>query len=122
MREGLKEQLLSGEYAPQVSGPGEDIFITPEGQEFLRREFSRIYCYFVYKHVTPDGTIFIGYGKGKPNDRWQSGHNYKTNQDFSAAIHRFGWENIRHEILADHLYLEEVQAMGTPPDSSGSEL
>lgn len=111
MREGLKEQLPSGESAPQVSGSEKGIFITPEGQEFLRREFSRIYCYFVYRHVTPDGKIYIGYGKGKPNDRWRSGHNYKTNKDFSAAIHQYGWENIRHEVLVDHLYLEEAQVL-----------
>ena len=107
---------------PQTEDFKKGIYILPEGQEFLRREYSRIYCYFVYKHTTPDGKIYIGYGKGKPNDRWQSGYNYKNNKDFSAAIHQYGWENIRHEILADHLYLEEVQAMGTRPDSSGSEL
>lgn len=96
---------------PQTEDYKKGIYILPEGQEFLRREYSRIYCYFVYKHTTPDGKIYIGYGKGKPNDRWQSGYNYKNNKDFSAAIHQYGWENIRHEILADHLYLEEAQAM-----------
>lgn len=66
----------------------------------------RRYC--VYRHVTPDGLMYIGQTQQKPRKRWGSGRFYKANPEFTAAVDRFGWKNIRHEILENGLTKEEA--------------
>ena len=52
----------------------------------------------VYKHTTPNGKIYIGITSQKPEKRWASGHGYKKTY-FGNAIQKYGWKNIKHEIL-----------------------
>lgn len=66
----------------------------------------RRYC--VYRHVTPDGLIYVGQTQQKPRKRWGSGRLYKANHEFTAAVDMFGWKNIRHEILEEGLTREEA--------------
>ena len=56
----------------------------------------------VYRHITPDGKIYVGCTGQKPEDRWQNGRGYK-NTLFGKAIEDFGWDNIKHEILDTNL-------------------
>ena len=55
--------------------------------------------YFIYKHTTPDGKVYIGVTSRTPEERWKNGTSYKENEFFTKAIEEFGWENIKHEIL-----------------------
>ena len=55
--------------------------------------------YSVYKLTSPEGKVYIGLTKNKPNRRWQGGTNYKSNQELLDDILAFGWDNFRHEIL-----------------------
>lgn len=59
--------------------------------------------YCVYKHTTPNGKVYIGQTKQKPNARFQNGKGYKECPFFYQAIKKYGWENISHEILFDGL-------------------
>lgn len=60
--------------------------------------------YTVYKHTSPSGKVYIGITCQKPERRWgRDGSGYKHSPHFMAAIKRYGWENIRHEILATEL-------------------
>ena len=59
--------------------------------------------YTVYKHVAPDGRVYIGITKNKPSQRWQCGSGYKNNTYFSRAIKKYGWDNFSHVILAEGL-------------------
>lgn len=66
----------------------------------------RNYC--VYKHTTPNGKVYIGMTGRKPIYRWHNGKGYKNNVHFTNAIKKYGWENIKHEILLDNLTKEEA--------------
>lgn len=62
----------------------------------------------VYKHTTPSGKIYIGITSQSPEKRWLNGRGYKRNEHFWNAIKKYGWENIKHEILAENLTKEEA--------------
>ena len=63
--------------------------------------------YTVYKHVTPSGKVYIGITSIKPDKRWNRGKGYKDNIYFSNAINKYGWDNIKHEILSTGLTKEQ---------------
>lgn len=65
--------------------------------------------YFVYKHTSPSGKIYIGITRqADPNRRWLSGHGYRYNTHFFNAIQKYGWPNIAHEIVARNLTMVEA--------------
>lgn len=66
----------------------------------------RNYC--VYCHTTPDGRVYIGQTQQKPEVRWGNGKLYKANPEFTLACANYGWENIKHEILAENLTRKEA--------------
>ena len=55
--------------------------------------------YTVYRHVAPNGKIYVGITGRSVERRWQNGRNYKSSPHFNHAINMYGWENIKHEIL-----------------------
>lgn len=63
----------------------------------------------VYRHVCPNGKKYIGITSRKCEDRWKDGHGYRNNAHFHNAILKYGWENIRHEILFTGLEQGEAQ-------------
>lgn len=68
--------------------------------------------YTVYMHVAPNGKKYIGITSRLPEMRWGSnGVKYKNNEYFMRAIGCFGWDNIKHIILADGLDKETAEKM-----------
>ena len=63
----------------------------------------------VYKHIAPNGKVYIGITSQPCNKRWRNGKGYKHNQHFSSAIKEFGWEDIKHEVLYENIPQEEAQ-------------
>ena len=61
--------------------------------------------YYVYKHTSPSGKVYIGItSKHPPELRWANGNGYKRNQPhFWNAIKKYGWDNFEHEILFEGL-------------------
>lgn len=54
----------------------------------------------VYKHVTPNGKVYIGITcKPRLKDRWRDGKGYNKCTYFGRAIIKYGWNNIKHEII-----------------------
>ena len=62
----------------------------------------------VYKHTCPNGKIYIGITSQKPTTRWNKGNGYRKNEYFWKAIKKYGWGNIKHEILFELLTKEEA--------------
>lgn len=54
----------------------------------------------VYVHTVPNGKIYIGCTKD-PVSRWNNGEGYINNKIFYNDIQSYGWNNIKHEIIAD---------------------
>ena len=59
--------------------------------------------YIVYKHTTPSNKVYIGITFRNPIIRWSSGRGYINNKHFFRAILKYGWDNIKHEILYSDL-------------------
>lgn len=67
--------------------------------------------YYVYRHVSPSGKSYIGITCQKPERRWREGGGYKECTAFYNAIKKYGWENIKHEILEENLSFEKACEM-----------
>lgn len=65
--------------------------------------------YCVYKHTSPNGKIYVGITGQKPSRRWRNGNGYKKQQLFYRAIQKYGWDNIKHEILFENLSKEVAE-------------
>lgn len=65
--------------------------------------------FIVYMHKTPSNKIYIGItSQNKINRRWQNGYGYRNNKHFFNAILKYGWDNIKHEILYTGLSKEDA--------------
>lgn len=64
--------------------------------------------YCVYKHTTPSGKVYIGITSMDPLKRWKNGKGYELCTAFNRAIQKYGWPNIKHEILLTGLNKEEA--------------
>lgn len=66
--------------------------------------------YYIYCHTTPSNKKYIGYSSGKYTcTRWgKDGNGYIKNPAFWNAICKYGWDNIKHEILEQGLSFEEA--------------
>ena len=65
--------------------------------------------YTVYKHTAPNGKVYIGITKQQPEARWKNGKGYRNNEHFYNAIKKYGWEDIKHEILFSELTKDEAE-------------
>ena len=73
----------------------------------MKLQQERNYC--VYRHISPSDKVYIGItGQYPPEKRWLNGRGYK-NSYFYNAIQKYGWDNIRHEILYTGLTKEEAE-------------
>lgn len=59
--------------------------------------------YYIYIHTTPEHMRYVGLSK-HPKQRWNNGEGYKKNEEFYKDIQKFGWNNIKHEIIAESYY------------------
>lgn len=53
----------------------------------------------VYKLTAPNGKCYIGMTSINPVKRWSGGRGYKYNKEFWKDIIKYGWDNIRREIV-----------------------
>lgn len=59
--------------------------------------------YYIYIHTCPNHYTYVGISQN-PKQRWNNGEGYKSNKDFYQTIQKYGWENIKHEIVAETYY------------------
>ena len=63
----------------------------------------------VYIHTSPSNKVYIGITSQDPLKRWGNGSNYKAHRYFYSAIQKYGWNNIKHEILFTNLTESEAK-------------
>ena len=65
--------------------------------------------YIVYMHIFPNNKVYIGITQQIPEKRWKKGLGYDSHQKImKRAIKKYGWENIKHEILFTNLSKQEA--------------
>lgn len=69
----------------------------------------RNYC--VYKHTSPSGKVYIGLTSKEPSTRWNNGAGYMGNRYFNNAINKYGWENIKSNVIKEKLTKQEASEM-----------
>ena len=65
--------------------------------------------YIVYKHTAPNNKVYIGITSKTAKERWRNGKGYAHSEHFLNAINKYGWENIKHEVLFENLTQEEAE-------------
>ena len=65
----------------------------------------------IYIHTCPNGKLYIGMTSLSTYNRWRNGKGYKNCILFNRAIKKYGWENIKHEVIYTGLTLEEAQKL-----------
>lgn len=66
--------------------------------------------YCVYKHTFPNGKTYIGITRTNPLYRWgHKGKGYRSQPLMWNAILKYGWDNIKHDILFADLSKEEAE-------------
>lgn len=67
--------------------------------------------FYVYIHTFPNKKVYIGITHQNPNRRWRNnGEGYRKQNFIYNAIKKYGWENVKHEILYTNLTKEETKA------------
>lgn len=66
--------------------------------------------YKVYKHTFPNGKAYIGITSQPLSKRFMNGKGYKECPKMNAAILKYGWNNVEHEMLYDGLTKAEAEA------------
>lgn len=64
--------------------------------------------YTVYMHTCPNDKIYIGITCQEIKERWKNGKGYRG-AFFYKAIQKYGWENIKHEVLFEGLTKEQAE-------------
>ena len=65
--------------------------------------------WILYRHTSPSGKVYIGItSRDRASKRWGHGHGYTGCRIFYNAILKYGWDNIKHEVLFTNL--EESRA------------
>ena len=67
----------------------------------------RKYC--VYCHTAPNGKRYVGITCQRPTRRWSNGEGYRKSPHFYRAILKYGWDNIKHEVLYKNLTCDEAR-------------
>ena len=65
--------------------------------------------YKIYIHIFPNDKVYIGITSQNPKRRWNNGKGYRNNKYMTNAILKYGWDNIKHEILFDNLTKEQAE-------------
>ena len=68
--------------------------------------------YTVYEHVFPNGKKYVGITCRPVKQRWKGGYQgYLHNKYMTNAILKYGWKNVKHNILGMNLTKEKAEQM-----------
>ena len=63
--------------------------------------------YSVYCHTFPNGKKYVGISSDCEK-RWRNGKGYETQPKMDRAIKKYGWSNVRHDIVLNGLTREQA--------------
>lgn len=66
--------------------------------------------YRVYKHVFPNGKVYVGITSQPLSCRWKQGKGYGNNPFFTRAVKKYGRDNVKHYALKGRFTLDEANA------------
>lgn len=64
----------------------------------------------VYVHTAPSHKVYVGITSQNPIKRWNNGLGYNRQIYFYRAILKYGWDNIKHEIIVSGISGEEAKS------------
>lgn len=64
--------------------------------------------YSVYMHICPNNKKYIGITMQSADKRWANGLGYRHQKHFYYAILKYGWDNIKHVVVASGLTKSEA--------------
>lgn len=64
--------------------------------------------YTVYMHTFPNRKRYVGITRQEVSRRWRDGKGYKGQVVYDAIL-KYGWDNIKHEILFEGLAKEQAE-------------
>ena len=64
--------------------------------------------YTVYVHTFPNGKRYVGITCQDVKRRWRDGKGYEGQVVYDAII-KYGWDNVKHEILFEGLTKEQAE-------------
>lgn len=70
---------------------------------------NRKYC--VYIHTAPNNKKYVGQTMQAPETRWVDGKGYADNPYFTNVINKYGWDNIKHEIIRQGLTAQQADIL-----------
>ena len=59
-----------------------------------------ITVFTIYLHEFPNGKRYVGMTSQSPERRWRKGEGYKSQPYLYREILKYGWDNIKHTVLA----------------------
>lgn len=67
--------------------------------------------YSLYRHTSPSGKVYIGITCQPVEHRWNHGRGYMNikKTPFKSTIIKYGWDNIKHEVLFTNLSEERAK-------------
>lgn len=66
--------------------------------------------YYLYLHTFPNNKYYVGITRQDVNNRWKKdGKGYKTQKVMWKAIQKYGWNNIKHEIIFESINKKEIE-------------
>lgn len=69
----------------------------------------RNYTVYIHQNLL-NNKRYVGITADTVESRWRNGSGYKT-QVFGRAIQKYGWENFKHDIIAENLTQREAQEL-----------
>lgn len=88
--------IFSDKWAETNKQKSESLEETPNTQSIKK--------WVVYKHILPNNKIYYGLTSQIPcSKRWLYGRGYIKNKQFYLDIQKYGWGNIKHEIIYKNL-------------------
>lgn len=66
--------------------------------------------YAVYCHYFPNGKVYVGITSKEPEQRWlKNGYGYKEQTIMYNAVKKYGWDNIKHVVIARNVGYESAK-------------